>query len=76
MSQATRLTPANPEDVADALSFALRHNGRKRVHDAEEIMAHIVARLIVVDLEQAGFAIAQKPPAVGGAAIGRGFEKR
>jgi hypothetical protein len=32
-----RLTPATPEDLADALGFALRYSGRKRVHDAAEM---------------------------------------
>jgi hypothetical protein len=33
MSAADSLTPATPEDLADALAFALRFNGRKRRHD-------------------------------------------
>jgi hypothetical protein len=36
-----RLTPASAEDLADALAFALRFEGRKRVHNAGEIMARI-----------------------------------
>ena len=31
------LTPADPSDLADALAFALRFQGRKRVHNADEI---------------------------------------
>ena len=39
-----RLMPANPEDLADALAFALRHSGRRRVsnfdaRDLEEAFA-------------------------------------
>ena len=34
-----RLTPAAPDDLADALAFALRFDGRKRKHDAAEMMA-------------------------------------
>jgi hypothetical protein len=37
-----RLTPAAPDDLADALAFALRFDGRKRKHDAGEFMARIV----------------------------------
>jgi hypothetical protein len=37
------LSPATPEDVADALAFALRFQGRKRIHNADEIMSAIVA---------------------------------
>jgi hypothetical protein len=29
---AEKLTPATPPDLADALAFALRFEGRKRVH--------------------------------------------
>jgi hypothetical protein len=42
-----KLTPADPRDLADALAFALRFQGRKRVHDADEIMAEIVAKRLV-----------------------------
>ena len=33
-----------PADLAAALAFALRFQGRKRTHNADEIMAEIVAR--------------------------------
>ena len=33
-----------PSDLADAIAFALRFQGRKRVHNADEIMAEIVAK--------------------------------
>jgi len=45
---ADKLTPADPADLADALAFALRFQGRKRVHNADEIMAEIVARRCTV----------------------------
>jgi len=35
---------AKPEDLADALAFALRYSGRKRASDAGEMMAAIVAK--------------------------------
>jgi hypothetical protein len=38
-----RLTPATAEDVAGALAFALRFQGRKRVHNADELMSEILA---------------------------------
>jgi hypothetical protein len=44
MPDAARLTPADPSDLANALAFALRYNGRKRVHDAAERMARTVAK--------------------------------
>ena len=39
MPDADKLTPADPSDLAAALAFALRYQGRKRVHNADEIMA-------------------------------------
>ena len=71
---ADRLTPATPEDLAAALAFALRFQGRKRVHNADEIMAEIVAKRLVDHLERAGFVIMKRPADGGGGALGRGFE--
>jgi hypothetical protein len=50
MSDAARLTPATPEDLA----FALRYSERKRTHDVGEIMAAIVAKRLVEHLERSG----------------------
>ena len=69
------LKPASHEDVADALAFALRYSGRKRVHDSAEIMAAIVAKRLVEHLDRCGFVLMRKPPEVGGAQIGRGHER-
>jgi hypothetical protein len=55
MTDADRLTPASSEDLADALAFALRYSGRKRTHDAGEMMAAIVAKRLVKHLERSGF---------------------
>jgi hypothetical protein len=70
------LSPASTDDLADALAFALRFDGRKRKRDAGELMAAIVARRLVEHLDRAGFVVTKKPPAIGAAALGRGFEKR
>jgi hypothetical protein len=64
-----RLTPASPEDLADALAFALRFDGRKRKHDAGDFMARIVAERLVRHLDRTGFVVMKKPPAVGAAAL-------
>ncbi len=69
-----RLTPASAEDLGDALAFALRFQGRKRVHNAGEIMAEIVAKGLVEHLERSGFVVMKKPSIKGGAALGRGFK--
>jgi hypothetical protein len=62
------LLPAKAEDIADALAFALRYSGRKRVHDSAEIMASIVAKRLVAHLERCGFVVMRKPPIPGSAA--------
>ncbi len=75
MPDADKLTPADPSDLADAIAFALRFQGRKRVHNADEIVAEIVAKRLVEHLERAGFVAMKKPPEIGAATLGRGFEK-
>ncbi len=67
------LTPASADDLADALPFALRFQGRKRNHSADEIMAEIGAKRLVEHLERAGFVV-KRPPEIGAAGLGRGFE--
>ena len=62
---ADNLEPATRDDLADALAFALRHNGRKRVHRTEEIMAAIVAKRLVEHLDRSGFVVMRRPPATG-----------
>ena len=76
MPERVDLTPATPEDLADALAFALRYSGRKRTHDAGEMMAAIMAKRLVEHLERSGFVVMKKPPIGGGAAIGRGADGR
>jgi hypothetical protein len=51
------LSPATFEDVADTLAFALRFQGRKRVHHADELMSAIVAKRLVEHLERSGFVV-------------------
>jgi hypothetical protein len=65
------LQPAEPQDIADALAFALRYSGRKRVSDSADIMAAIVAKRLVEHLERCGFVILRKPPVAGGAPRGK-----
>ena len=45
------LSPASAEEIADAIAFALRYSGRKRVHDAAEMMSLIVAKRLVAHLD-------------------------
>jgi hypothetical protein len=68
----------DPSDLAAALAYALRFEGRKRVHNADEIMAEIVAKRLVEHLERAGFVVMKRPAEIGAAALGglRGDEGR
>jgi hypothetical protein len=70
------LTPADPRDLADAVAFALRFEGRKRKHDAAEYMAAIAAERVVRHLERAGFVVMKKPPLGGHSALGSGYDGR
>jgi hypothetical protein len=71
----THLRPATPDEIADALSFALRYQGRKRVNHADDMMARITADRLVQHLTASGFVLmkgqaatapttANMPPAV------------
>ena len=64
------LTPATAQDLAESLAFALRYSGRKRVNDASEMMATIVATRLVEHLGRSGFVVMKRPPAPGAAALG------
>ena len=64
-----RLTPADPSDLAAALAFALRFQGRERVYNADELMAEIVAKRLFEHLERAGFVVMKRPPAGAGARV-------
>ena len=61
-----KLTPADPADLAEAIAFALRYSGRKRVHHGDEYMAKIAAERIVRHLELARFVV-MRPPIRGSA---------
>jgi hypothetical protein len=64
MSETPHLRPATADEIATALSFALRYQGRKRVFDADDAMARITADRLVRHLEQSGFVLMKKPPAM------------
>jgi hypothetical protein len=52
MPDTPQLRPATRDELAQSLSFALRFNGRKRVHGADEIMANITAERLIEHLER------------------------
>ena len=64
------LSLAKPEDVATTIAFALRYSGRKRVHDAGEMMSAIVANRLVEHLRISGFVFMRRPPVSGAAPLG------
>ncbi len=55
------LRPATADEIEQSLVFALRFNGRKRVHQGDEFMAKITAERLVEHLERAGFVVMKKP---------------
>ena len=60
LAAAANLRRADPDDVARALAFALRHRGRKRVDSAGEAMARITAERLVEHLAASGFVVMRK----------------
>jgi hypothetical protein len=75
MPEDEKLTPADRKDLEGAVAFALRFEGRKRVHQADENMAAIAAERVVRHLERAGFVVMKRPSITGGAALARGYER-
>jgi len=62
MPDTPKLRPATWAELAQSLSFALRCNGRKREHGANEIMARITAEGLIEHLERSGYVVMHKPP--------------
>lgn len=63
MTEDTRLRPATAEEIAQSLSFALRYEGRRRVHHADDTMARITADRLVRHLRASGFVVMIGPGA-------------
>jgi hypothetical protein len=61
------MTRAPESQIADAIAFALRYSGRKRIHDSSEMMAAIVAKRLAQHLERSGFVVMKRPPLSGSA---------
>ena len=64
MPDTPHLRHATPDEIAETLSFALRYEGRKRVHHADDMMARITADRLVRHLERSGFVVMKAPSAV------------
>ena len=71
-----KLTPAEPDDLANSLSFALRFEGRKSKHDSDRLNADIVAQRLVRYLDKAGYVVMKKPPLGGHSQVARGFGQK
>jgi hypothetical protein len=74
MSDADKLTPADPRDLVISIAMALTSDSRLAKAQAAEAMANVVAERIVEHLKGAGFVVMKKPPLGGHSALGRGFE--
>ena len=61
MSDDSPLQRASAAEIAEALSVALRYEGRKRVHHADEMMARITAERLVEHLTRSGFVLMKAP---------------
>lgn len=57
------LSPATDEELRESLSFALRFEGRRRVHHADEVMARITAERLIQHLERSGYVVMKRPAA-------------
>jgi hypothetical protein len=57
MPDTPNLRPATSDEIADALSFALRYQGRKRVNHADDTMARITAERLIQHLTASGFVV-------------------
>ena len=66
------LRPADPEDLRQALAFALSFDGRKRWRQADEQMARITADHLVRYVEMAGFVLMRRPGRGDFARVARG----
>jgi len=62
MTQPDDLIPAAAAEIADALMHSLRYDGRRRVHDADELMARLVAERLVEHLQRCGFVLMRSTP--------------
>jgi hypothetical protein len=57
------IRPAIEDELIESLAFALRYEGRKRVHHADDMMARITAERLVRHLRGCGFVLLKDPAA-------------
>jgi hypothetical protein len=64
MDNPDHLTPASEAEALLALSYALKHDGKRAFRNADELMAQITASHLLAHLDRAGFVIMKRPPAI------------
>jgi hypothetical protein len=57
-----KLTPADPNGLADALAHALCFNGKKRFRTGDQYMPQITAQHLVDHLRMCGYVVMKGPP--------------
>ena len=68
--------PPTPEELQQTLAFALRYDGRRRIHNADELMARITAERLVEHLARCGFVVMKKPPLAGHGLADKAYRER
>jgi len=48
------------DELVDALMLGLRYDGKRRTHDADEIMSRLVAERLVRHLDRCGFVLTRR----------------
>jgi hypothetical protein len=69
-----KLTLAEPDDLANSLSFALRFEGRKSQHDTDRLKA-VAAKRLVRHLDRAGYVVMKKPALAGHDQVTGGLDR-
>ena len=57
------LRPATGEEVRETLSYALRYEGRRRVHTADDVMARVTAERLGEHMARSGLVVMRRPDA-------------
>jgi hypothetical protein len=66
--QPTACVHGSDEDIVFTIAHALRHQGRKVTHQADQLVARVVAERILEAMKRA-YIIPPKPPQLGGRGV-------
>ncbi len=64
MTNNSKFRPATAEEIAEALSFALRFDGKRPFPQSSSLMAQITAVHLVRHLQRCGFQLMKIPDAI------------